>query len=352
MDRIVEVFRAHNISYFFYCGGNDSMDTADKIARLAAERGLDLQCAGIAKTIDNDVGGPLQADATFSICDHDPGYGSAARSTAINILEADQENRASWTSDPVLVIGVMGRAIGFIAASARLADPARAHIPLVIILPEAFRGQSPTETLDIITERVNDTLRGAGRCIVVVSEGVNVGDLAILRDEFGHEQFSASGRTAEQVIINHLNGLDRTDTAGRAKSRLAVRGIARSERPGTRQRRESLTVSPIDLHESYQVGAFAAESILRGESGFMSAIIRTPGNTYAVSYTRVPLSVVANTERTFPEQWLAANRTDVTDDFIRWAKPLLGGNLPVFARCHETYAPKRCQPYVPAAHRS
>jgi len=150
LNRIVEVFKAHNVGYFFYCGGNDSMDTANKVSIAAKEQGLDLIAVGMPKTIDNDVGGTLQPDGTFAICDHDPGYGSVARNLAINILEANEENKASYTSDPVLVITVMGRKIGFIPAAARLADPKR-EIPLKIFLPEALSKDDGKSNLEFRT---------------------------------------------------------------------------------------------------------------------------------------------------------------------------------------------------------
>src|SRR3972149_5397082 len=162
LERIVEVFKNHNIGYFFYCGGGDSMDTANKINILANEEGLDLIATGIPKTIDNDVGGKLKADGTFDICDHDPGYGSVARNTAINVMEANQENMASFTSDPVLVIAVMGRKIGFISASARLADPER-KIPLLIILPESMSKKDHRANLRFIEGKVNEKLSAYGR---------------------------------------------------------------------------------------------------------------------------------------------------------------------------------------------
>ncbi len=350
LARIVEVFKEHNVGYFFYIGGNDSMDTADKVNDLAKEKGLDLRCAGIPKTIDNDLGGNLQPDGTFSICDHDPGYGSVARNTAINVLEANEENKASYTSDPVLVIGVMGRKIGFIPAAARLADPER-KMPLLIILPEALSKDNGRENLEFIAEEVNRRLKDYGRCIVIIGEGVQVGDLGILRDSFGHEQFSASERTVEQVLINYLNGVDRKDSKGRAQSRLIVKGIARAERPGTRQRRESAYVSEVDRKEAYEVGVWAAKFALNGESGFMSTTVRIPGNTYRVKYDKVPLSIVANSERGFPKEWIAPNKVDVTDAFVDWAMPLIGGPLPEFAEFKETLAPKLCEGYTPAAYR-
>ncbi len=351
LARIVEVFKKHDVGYFFYCGGGDSMDTANKVNELAQRENLELICTGIPKTIDNDVGGPLQADGTFAICDHDPGYGSVARNLAINILEANEENKASYTSDPVLVIEVMGRKIGFIPAAARLADPKR-EIPLLIILPESLSKDDYQSNLEFITKKVNEKLKKEGRCIVVIGEGVNVGDLGILRDSFGHAQFSASEKTVEQVLTNYLNGTDRKDSQGRAQSRLIVRGIARSERPGTRQRREIAYVSEVDREEAYQVGAYAAEIALSGENGFMSTIVRNPDLPYKVNYDKILLDTVANSEREFPKKWIASNRVDVTDEFINWALPLVGSPLPRFAKFKDIYVPKKCGRYIPVEYRS
>ena len=350
LARIVEVFKRHDVGYFFYCGGGDSMDTANKISELAQKENLELICTGIPKTIDNDVGGPLQADGIFAVCDHDPGYGSVARNLAINILEANEENKASYTSDPVLVIGVMGRKIGFIPAAARLADPKR-EIPLLIILPESLSKDDYQSNLEFISEKVNEKLKKQKRCIVVIGEGVNVGDLGILRDSFGHAQFSASEKTVEQVLTNYLNGIDRKDSQGRAQSRLMVKGIARSERPGTRQRREIAYVSEVDREEAYRVGAHAAQIALSGENGFMSTIIRKPGGIYKITYDKVPLDVVANSERKFPQEWINIDKVDVTDEFIDWALPLIGSPLPRFAKFKEIYVPKKCREYIPVEYR-
>jgi len=351
LARIIEVFKKHNVGYFFYCGGGDSMDTANKISKLAQKENLALICTGIPKTIDNDVGGPLQVDGTFAVCDHDPGYGSVARNLAINIMEANEENKASYTSDPVLIIGVMGRKIGFIPAAARLADPRR-EIPLLIILPESLSKDDYQGNLEFITEKVNEKLKKQKRCIIVIGEGVNVGDLGILRDSFGHAQFSASENTVEQALINYLNGTDRKDNQGRAQSRLIVKGIARSERPGTRQRREIAYASEIDKEEAYQVGVYAAKIALSGENGFMSTIIRNPGLPYKVNYDKILLDTVANSEREFPKKWIASNRVDVTDEFINWALPLIGTLLPQFAKFKEIYIAKKCGKYIPVGYRS
>ncbi len=346
-DRTIRVFKAHDIRCFFYVGGNDSMDTAHKVAAMARDAGLELQAIGIAKTVDNDVGGPLQPDGTFAICDHDPGYGSVARYWALGVREANEENKASFTSDPVLIMQAMGRKIGFITASARLGDPER-RMPLLIIMPEALGKGDAQANLERIGERVNEALREHSRCMVVITEGANVGDVMTIRDSFGHEQFSASRTTAAQLLMNYLNGTDRLDAAGRAQSRLAAPGIARVDIPGTIQRRDIVRASSVDLDEAYRVGTHAGELALAGRSDVMSTIRRKPGKAYEVEYGDVPLQVVANAERKFPAEWIAPSRTDVTDDFVRWATPLLGEPLPEFTEFAPKMAPdKGLGGYVP-----
>lgn len=327
------------------------MDTAHKVSKMARENGLDLICVGIPKTIDNDLGGTLQSDNTFAICDHNPGYGSVAKNLAVNILEANEENKASYTSDPVLVITVMGRKIGFIPAAARLADLKR-RMPLLLFLPEALSKNDSKSNLEFITEKVNERLKEAGRCIVVIGEGVNLGDLLILKDSFGHAQFSASGTTVGNLLINHLNGLDRTDSQGQAKTRLAVSGIARAENPGTRQRRELAYVSEVDHEEAYQVGAYSAQLALNEQSGYMATIVREPAIYYRIRYDKVALEVVANAEREFPKEWIAENKSDVTDDFVHWANPLIGSPLSEFTKFKEIYISPKCEKYVPVEYRN
>ena len=132
---------------------------------------------------------------------------------------------------------------------------------------------------------------------------------------------------------------------------MIVRGIARSERPGTRQRREIAYVSEIDRDEAYQVGVYAAKIALSGETGFMSTIIRNPDLPYIVNYDKILLDTVANSEREFPKKWIASNRVDVTNEFINWALPLIGEPLPRFAKFKEIYVPKKCEEYVPLEYR-
>ncbi len=302
--RCIEVLRAHDVGYFIYIGGNDSMDTADKIAQRAREQGLDLVAIGGPKTIDNDVG-----DSEFKLIDHTPGYGSTAKYWMHAVQNANQENLGSCPADPVLVLQAMGRKIGFIPAAARLADPDR-QMPLQIYLAE-----SPC-TLEQMADQVNDQLKQDGRCIVVVSEGFDVGSLGERADSFGHTQFSASEITAAQVVVNYLN-----------QQGLATRGSARVNVPGTDQRHSMAYASTVDLEESYQAGRKAAELAAGQESGYMATILRNEGPDYSVRYDKVPLMQVANSERTFPTDWITADGRDVTDEFVRYAQPLVGDQM-------------------------
>ncbi|MBN2025078.1 MAG: diphosphate--fructose-6-phosphate 1-phosphotransferase [Pirellulales bacterium] len=336
-ERVIEVLKAHEVGYFLYNGGNDSMDTANKIALLAHERGLDLVGAGVPKTIDNDVG-----DSQFKLIDHTPGYGSTAKYWMHMVQAANEENAGSCPADPVLVMQAMGRKIGFIPAAARLADP-KHEMPLQIYLAE-----SPC-TLEQLADQVNDQLRRDGRCIVVISEGFNVGDLGEVKDSFGHVSFSASQITVGQIVVNYLN-----------KVGLAAKGAARGNVSGTDQRHAIAYASTVDLDEAYRVGQKAVELAASGTSGFMATILRDPGSIYSVRYDKVPLPEVANSERTFPAGWIAPGGFDVTDDFLRYARPLVGDemvSLPMLdgrqrmARLAPIFAEKKLPAYVPQADR-
>lgn len=331
IDRIVAVFRAHDIGYFFYNGGNDSMDTANKVAKICRERGLEVVGSGVPKTIDNDVG-----DGEFKLIDHTPGYGSVARYWMAAVQNADEENRGSCPADPVLVLQAMGRKIGFIPAAARLADPRR-ELPLQIYLAEK---PMPLEQL---ADNVNAQLKRDGRCLVVVSEGYPVGDLGFSKDSFGHEQFGASKMTVQGAIVNYLN-----------ERGLKARGAARGHFPGTDQRDTAIYASIPDLDEAYRVGQKAVLVALEEGSGWMSTILRDPGHIYNVRYDKVPLEEVANSERFFPQEWIAPCGYDVTDAFVEYARPLIGEDWPSvplvngrqrFARLQPLFADKKLPAY-------
>ncbi len=353
-DRVIEVFKAHQVGYFLYIGGNDSMDTANKIAQLAHQRGLDLVAVGVPKTIDNDVG-----DSQFKLIDHTPGYGSAAKYWMHMVQNANEENGGSCPADPVLVMQAMGRKIGFIPAAARLADPER-HLPLLIYLAES------SCTPEQVADQVNDVLREHGRAMVVVSEGFDVGGLpetkvfdlpevkaflqaADVRDSFGHKSYGSAAVSVAQALVNYLNRVG-----------LAAKGAARGNVAGTDQRHSMAYASTVDLDEAYHVGQKALQLAAGGESGFMATTLRSPGSIYSVYYDKVPLPEVANSERAFPAEWIAPDGCDVTDAFMRYARPLIGDDmltLPMIdgrqrlTRFEPIYAAQTLPKYVPQADR-
>lgn len=336
-ERILQVFAAHDIGYFFYIGGNDSMDTAAKISTMAEERGMELMVVGVPKTIDNDVG-----DEAFQLIDHTPGYASCAKYWAMNVLTADQENAGSCPSDPVLVMQAMGRDAGFIPAAARLADPER-RMPLQIYMPES--GLNMEQMADL----VNEELKKSGRCLVVVTESFNVGDIGARHDGFGHVEYGASGSSVQQEVVNYLN-----------RAGLSTRGHARGDRPETDQRRNIFLASTVDMEEAFRVGQQAVEIARSGENGWMATILRAEGTAYRARYDRVSLREVANSERCIPADWIAPSRIDVTDDFLAYAQPLIQGDfpalemengLPRFARFQPVFADPVLDRYVPQTYR-
>ena len=335
-ERILEIFKAHDIGYFFYIGGNDSQHTAFKVSELAKEHGLDVIGTGVPKTIDNDVG-----DSEFKLIDHTPGYGSVARYWSHIIQNANEENMGSSPADPVLVIQAMGRKIGYIPAASRLADPKR-EMPLQIYMTES------KVDLDQLTDNVNDQLNRDGRCILVISEGFDVGSIGEVKDSFGHTVFGASQISVYQSVVNHLNS-----------KKFNVTGKARGQVMGTDQRDTMIYASTVDLDEAYKVGQKAVDIAMNEGNGWMATILREPGMIYNVKYDKVPLEKVALSERTFPDKWIAENKFDVTDEFIDYVRPLIGEDwvsVPIingiqrFARLQPLFAEKKLPDYVPQAY--
>ncbi|KAB2845977.1 MAG: diphosphate--fructose-6-phosphate 1-phosphotransferase [Melioribacteraceae bacterium] len=334
--RVMEVIKAHDIGYFFYIGGNDSQHTAFKVSELAKENGIDLVATGVPKTIDNDVG-----DSEFKIIDHTPGYGSVARYWSHIVQNANEENMGSSPADPVLVLQAMGRKIGYIPAAARLADPNR-EMPLQIYLTES------NVTMEQLADNVNDQLIKDGRCIVVISEGFDVGNIGEVKDAFGHTSFGSSKVSVYQAVVNYLN-----------EKGLKAKGAARGQVMGTDQRDTMIYASTVDLDEAYKVGQKAVEIALNDGNGWMATILRQPGFIYNVYYDKVPLEKVALSERFFPEKWISKNRIDVTDEFLNYVRPLIGEDwvsVPVingrqrFAQLKPIFAEKKLKDYMPEAY--
>ena len=336
-SRILEVFKAHNVGYFFYIGGNDSMDTAAKVSELASARGYDLVVAGVPKTIDNDLG-----DEEFTLIDHTPGYGSTARYWMSIVSDANQENQAISTSECVCVLQAMGRSAGYIPAAARLADPDR-RMPLQIYTVESGHN------LESLHDNVNRQLDRTGRCIVVVSEGFDVGNIGAAYDRFGHIEYGASKQATAQVVANYLN-----------EQGLNARGQASWQVPGVLQRSTSLGLSSVDSEEAFTVGRKAVEIAMSFGSGYMATMLRKPGNAYQLYYDKVALEKVAVSARHLPKSWLSSDGLDVTDDFIRYAMPLVGedwvkipleNGRPRFSRLNLEFEEKKCGEYIPLLYR-
>ncbi len=335
-ERVMEIFKAHQIGYFFYIGGNDSQHTAFKVSELAKEKGIELVATGVPKTIDNDVG-----DSEFKLIDHTPGYGSVARYWSHIVQNANEENMGSSPADPVLVFQAMGRKIGYIPAASRLADPNR-EIPLQIYLTES------KVTLEQLADNVNDQLQKDGRCIVVISEGFDVGDIGQVKDAFGHTSFGSSKVSVYQSVVNYLN-----------EKGLKAKGAARGQVMGTDQRDTMIYASTIDLDEAYKVGQKAVDIAINEGNGWMATILREPGFIYNVKFDKVPLEKVALSERFFPDKWLSKNRIDVTDEFLNYVRPLIGEDwvsVPVidgrqrFTKFKPVFAEKKLPAYTPEAY--
>jgi len=338
--RILEVLKAHNIHYFFYIGGNDSMDTARKVSELAHAEGEPIICAGVPKTIDNDLG-----DEARTLIDHTPGFGSAARYWATLMMDAEQENRGMYVSEPVSVYQAMGRKAGFITAAARLADPLR-RTPLQMYFAETGHN------IETLYANVCRSLRDCGRAIVVVGEGFDVGDIRDARDGFGHIEYGASDDTAMQKVVSYLN-----------RRGLPARGNATGQIPGVMQRNTSVCRSEVDEREAYEVGRHAVKVALEDGTGFMATILRDYGAPgYKIYYDKVPMGVIANSARGLPKEWIAESGIDVTDAYIEYAMPLIGegarplpaagpAGLPDFAKLDLKPLAKKCPDYVPVNHR-
>ena len=213
----------------------------------------------------------MSVTANLKSIDHTPGYGSTAKYWMHAVQCANEENRGSCPADPVLVLQAMGRRIGYIPAAARLADPNR-EMPLQIYMAE-----SPCSLADM-ADNINDQLKQDGRCIVVVSEGFDVGDLGEVKDGFGHTSFSSSQITVAQTVVNYLNA-----------NGLAASGAARCNVPGTDQRHSMAFASTVDLEEAYYAGQKACLLAANHESGYMANILRSPGDIYNVYYDKAAI---------------------------------------------------------------
>ena len=300
----VDVCKKHDVRYFFYVGGNDSMDTANKMSKAAQASGYEMFAAGIPKTIDNDL-------PETDFC---PGYASCARFFAQATIDLGMDIRALPT--PVSIMEVMGRNAGWLTAATMLARREPDDAPHLIYVPEVRLSRE--EFLKDV-EQVYDRQGWVGVAISAgacdengESLGAAVGDAAV--DGFGHKLPGDVAPTMAQLIMTEL-GLR-----------------ARSEKPGIIARASSHHVSPVDREVAEGVGRFAAREVFAGQSDFMAAIRRESSDPFEASYFPVPLEEVANVERLLPQDYISPGHCDIRESFRDYVEPLIGGALRRYAR--------------------
>jgi len=301
--RILEVFRAHDIRYFFYIGGNDSMDTADKLSQLARQIDYEMIAIGVPKTIDNDL----------AFTDHCPGYGSVAKYSATSVMEAGRDTEALYTHDTCTVQEVMGRNAGWIAAATGLARRTPQDAPHLILLPEV------PFVIEQFVADVRACLKEFNRCFVVCGEGVKTPDGKYLaeaggsfgQDSFGHKQLGGAADAVRAIIENEA-------------------GVkARTNRAGTAQRNAMHFASKTDVEEAYRVGQAAVVAALEGVNGKMVTLERQGGAGYRCRTGLVEPEKVANGEKPVPAEFIDANGRGVTEAFLDYARPLIAGEAPI-----------------------
>ena len=306
--RILEVFKKYDVRYFFYNGGNDSMDTCDKISKYMQKSGYDVNVIGIPKTIDNDLCGT----------DHCPGYGSAAKYIANSIMEINRD-ASIYPSPLVVVVEIMGRNAGWLTAASKLASVNGFGADL-IYLPE-----TPFSYEKFLSD-VKTVVDAKKYCIVAVSEGIRfengkyVGEDQSSTDVFGHSQLGG--------VCSILKA--------KAKS-LGLK--CKAVELNILQRCAAHCASDTDIEESFNAGRQAVKKAVDGETDKMIAFRRKPGETYEIEYVAEPLSSAANAEKQIPAEWITADGTNLTDDFVTYALPLIAGEpnrrlkngLPVYA---------------------
>lgn len=302
--RLLEVFKKYDVRYFFYNGGNDSMDTCNKISKYMAKSGYEINVIGVPKTIDNDLFGT----------DHCPGFASAAKYIATSIMEINLDAKV-YDTPMVCVVEAMGRNAGWLTASAALAGAKGLGADL-IYLPEI------DFSIEKFVKDVQDVCaKNGNKCIAVVSEGIHDANGKLIcevlgqtgaRDSFGHAQLGGVGIQLASLI--------------REKTGFKTRGIELS----LMQRCGAHCASLTDIEETFGAGREAVKAAVAGETDKMVCYARKEGDKYECEYKLLPLELAANTEKTVPLEWITNNGTGISDEFVKYAMPLIQGetNLP------------------------
>ena len=296
-------FTSHGIGYFFYIGGNDSMDTVSKLSRYAKKINSDIRFIGVPKTIDNDL----------VHTDHTPGFGSAAKYVASMVREVAIDASVYDNKKSVTIVEIMGRHAGWLTAASALARKYDGDNPRLIYLPETAFDQ------EAFLKKVQKMLETTPNLVVCISEGIHdkngtfVCELAgdIGTDTFGHKMLTGSGKYLENLI----------------KEKLGVK--VRSVELNVSQRCSSSCLSKTDLDEADHSGAFAVNAALNGETGKMISFVRANTSPYELSFSTADVNIICNQEKAVPLSWITKDGSDVTDEFIRYAVPLIQGSVDV-----------------------
>lgn len=325
--RLIEVFAAHDIGYFFYNGGGDSQDTVNKVAQFAKRTKYPLVCIGIPKTVDNDL----------FLTDNSPGYGSVAKYVAVSVQETglDVASMAA-TSTKVFILEVMGRHAGWIAAAAGLAAQEAGQPPHIILFPEILLDQKQ------FLHKVAATVKEHGYCVVVVSEGIRnqkgqfLAD-AGLKDAFGHAQLGGVAPIIAHLISSSLG----------FKHHWAVADYL--------QRSARHIASKVDVDQAYAVGKAAVDYAMRGKNAILPVIIRTSSKPYRWKIGEAPLAKVANREKRLPRSFITQDGFGITQACRNYISPLIQGEdypsygkdgLPKYVRLKNLLVPTRLKAFV------
>ncbi|SCH59148.1 Pyrophosphate--fructose 6-phosphate 1-phosphotransferase [uncultured Clostridium sp.] len=303
--KLFEKFEKYNIGYFFYIGGNDSMDTVSKLSRYAASINSDIRFMGLPKTIDNDL----------VLTDHTPGFGSAAKYVASTVREIAIDASVYDNKQSVTIVEIMGRHAGWLTAASALARKFENDNPVLIYLPEVAFDQ------DAFIEKIKSSLETTSNLVVCISEGIHTADGTFICelgsevgvDTFGHKMLTGSGKYLENLV----------------KERLGVK--VRSVELNVSQRCSSAMLSKTDQKEAIASGSFGVTAAIKGETGKMVAFKRqsplTLNADYVLNYATEDVNEICNKEKTVPLEWISEDGSDVTEAFLAYARPLVRGNV-------------------------